>query len=257
MTLREIFSGTSNWLRSHRYERAGHCEPALDGDGLLAMGIDSADGFDGPASDRMPGGPMRANTVTSLDRREPVEKLQEGFNRLIDQLQQINEHLTEQVSQHQDLMGRVRELPRVLECLPSAVETQKKLTSQLMEQLRSTAAKDQQFLEVVGRIPNETARQTEALASIDHQLAASADTDVQMVQSFVKFKDTLDRLNNNTVSNTEGILQMSKTFAASDRYLKFVVNKLNKRYAWVFGIAVSICAAVICALVGIIFHLAR
>lgn len=256
MTLREILSGTSNWLRSHRYERAGRCEPALDGDGLLTMGLDSADGFDS-GSGRTPGGPMRVSTVTSLDRREPIEKLQEGFNRLIGQLEQINDHLNDQVAQHHELMGRVKELPRVLESLPSAVENQKRLTTQLLEQLRSTSAKDQQFLEAVERIPTETARQTETLVSIDHQLAAAADTDVQMTQSFAKFKDTLDRLNNNTVSNTEGILQMSKTFAASDRYLKYVVNKLNKRYAWVFGIAMSICAAVVCTLAGILIYLAR
>src|SRR5512133_2359975 len=93
MTLREILSGTSNWLRSHRYERAGHCESALDGDGLLTMGLDSTDGFDGLPSDHTAGGPRKVNPVVSLERREPVEKLQEGFNRLIDQLQQINEHL--------------------------------------------------------------------------------------------------------------------------------------------------------------------
>ncbi len=198
-----------------------------------------------------------SNPVTSLDRRDSVEKLQEGFNRLIGQLEQINEHLNEQVSQHHELMGRVKQLPQVLESLPSAVENQKVLTTQLLDQLRGTAVKDQQFLEVVSRIPVETSRQTDALASIDRQLAAAADTDVQMAESFLKFKDTLDRLNNNTVSNTEGILQMSKTFAASDRYLKYVVNKLNKRYAWVFGIAVGICAMVVCALAGIILYLAR
>jgi len=257
MTLREILSGTSNWLRFHRYEPAGRCEPGLSNDGLLTMTLDPEDAFDDAGSGRTPGGPMRVGAVTTLDRREPLEKLQEAFNQLVDQLQQINEHLNEQVAQHHELMGRVRELPKVLESLPSAVENQKHLTAQLIEQLRSTAAKDQQFLEVVGRIPTETARQTDALVSIDHQLAAAADTDVQMAQSFVKFKDTLDRLNNNAVSNTEGILQMSKTFAASDRYLKFVVNKLNKRYAWVFGIAVSVCAAAICALTGIILYLAR
>jgi len=196
------------------------------------------------------------NGTVALERREPIEKLQEGFNRLIGQLEQINDHLNEQVAQHQELMGKVRQLPQVLESLPSAVENQKKLTAQLLDQLQSTAAKDRQFLEVVGRIPAETARQTEALVSIDHQLAAAADTDVQMTQSFMKFKDTLERLNNNTVSNTEGILQMSKTFAASDRYLKYVVNKLNKRFAWVFGIAMTVCAVVICALVGIVVYLA-
>jgi len=267
MTLREIFAGTSNWLRSHRYEPAGHCGTELDGDGLLTMTLDTQDAdrtsgtlhagrgsqshkasradFNGPGA------------VTSLDRRDSVEKLQEGFNRLIGQLEQINDHLNEQVSQHHELMGRVKQLPQLLESLPSAVENQKILTTQLLDQLRSTAVKDQQFLEVVGRIPAETSRQTDTLTSIDHQLAAAADADVQMAGSFMKFRDTLDRLNNNTVSNTEGILQMSKTFAASDRYLKYVVNKLNRRYAWVFAIAVSVCAAAICALVGIILYLAR
>ncbi|OHB68273.1 MAG: hypothetical protein A2Y77_02190 [Planctomycetes bacterium RBG_13_62_9] len=197
------------------------------------------------------------NTVTSLDRRESVEKLQEGFNRLVAQLQQINEHLGQQLSQHQELMGRVRQLPQLLESLPSAVESQKNLTGQLLEQLRTTAAKDQQFIEAVGRIPAETARQTDTLTVINHQLAAAADTDVQMAESFLKFKDTLDRLNNNTLSNTEGVLQMSKTFAASDRYVKYVINTMNKRYAWVFGIALSICLAAVCAMAGIIVYLVR
>jgi ABC-type transporter Mla subunit MlaD len=271
MTLREILSGTSNWFRSHRYEPAGHCDAGLDSDGLLTMALDAQEGDEDGASLRVGRvcAPRRGktpsshgtfdgpNTVTSLDRRDSVEKLQEGFNRLIDQLQQINEHLNDQVSQHHELMGRVKQLPRLLESLPSAVENQKMLTTQLLDQLRSTAAKDQQFLDVVGRIPVETSRQTDTLTSIDHQLAAAADADVQMASSFQKFRDTLDRLNNNTVSNTEGILQMSKTFAASDRYLKYVVNRLNKRYAWVFGIAVCVCAAAICTLAGIVIYLAR
>lgn len=153
-------------------------------------------------------------------------------------------------------MGRVRQLPHILESLPAAVENQRQLTGELLEQLRSTAAKDQQFVEAVGRIPAETTRQTDALVMINHQLAAAAETDVQFTESFNKFKTTLERLNHNTISNTEGILQMSKTFAASDRYLKYVVSKLNKRYAWTLAMALSVCVGVISALIGIVFYLA-
>jgi len=270
MTLREILSGTSNWLRSHRYEPAGRCEPMLDDDGLLSLNLDSDEAYGDTQSAHAPHEPVvvgpqarrnafasPVNTVTTLDRRESVEKLQEGFDRLVGQLEQINEHLGQQLTQHEELMGRVSELPRLLESLPSAVENQKTLTNQLLDQLRTTAAKDRQFVETVGRIPIETARQTDTLTLINHQLAAAADTDVQLAQSFVKFKDTLDRLNHNTLSNTEGILQMSKTFAASDRYLKYVVNKLNKRYTWVLAGAISVCLAVISALIGIVVYLAR
>jgi ABC-type transporter Mla subunit MlaD len=257
MTLREIWTGTSNWLRSRRYEPAGHCEPVLDNDGLLTMALEPQEDFEDTSSARTARGPIVVNPVTTLERRESVEKLQEGFNRLIDQLEQINDHLSEQLTQHHELMGRVRQLPQLLESLPSAVENQKHLTTRLLDQLRATTAKDQQFIEAVGKIPAETARQTDALTMINHQLEAAADADVQLAGNFVKFKDTLDRLNHSTAKNTEGIVQMSKTFAASDRYLKYVVTKLNKRYAWVLAIAMTVCGAAICTLAGIILYLTR
>ncbi len=257
MTLREIWTGTSNWLRSRRYEQAGQCEPVLDNDGLLAMALEPQEDFEDTGSARTTQGPIVVNPVATLERRESAEKLQEGFNRLIDQLAQINDHLSEQLTQHQELMGRVRQLPQLLESLPSAVENQKLLTTRLLDQLRATTAKDQQFIEAVGKIPVETARQTDTLTMINHQLEAAADADVQLAGNFVKFKDTLDRLNHSTAKNTEGIVQMSRTFAASDRYVKYVVTKLNQRYAWVLAIAMTVCGAAICTLAGIILYLAR
>jgi ABC-type transporter Mla subunit MlaD len=257
MTLRQILSGTSNWLRSRRYEHVGQCAPVLNSDGLLTMALEAEEDFEDTGSVRSPHGPVLVNPVTSLDRRESVEKLQEGFNRLIDQLQQINEHLNQQVTQHQELMGRVKQLPQLLESLPAAVDNQKRLTTQLLEQLRTTAVKDQHFTETVSKIPAETARQTETLHLINHQLAAAADADVQMAGGFMKFRDTLDRLNHSTARNTDGIVQMSRTFAASDRHLKYIVTQLNKRYAWVLAIALGVCGAAICTLAGIVIYLVR
>ncbi len=257
MTLRQILSGTTNWLRFRRYEPAGQCEPVLDDDGLLTMALEPAEDFEGTGSARTPRAPVVVNSVTTLERRESVEKLQEGFNRLIGQLEQINEHLNQQLAQHQELMGRVKQLPQLLENLPSAVENQKHLTTQLLDQLRTTAAKDQQFIDAVGKIPAETARQTDTLTTINHQLEAAADADVQLANNFVKFKDTLERLNQNAARNTDGLAQMSKTFAASDRHLKYVVTQLNKRYAWALGIALSVCGAAVCTLAGIVIYLAR
>ena len=257
MTLKEILTGTSSWLRSHRFETLGRCEPVLNDEGLISGRFEIDEDYPDTRSAGASGEPVRVNTVTSLERRDSAEKLQEGFNQLVDQLQQINGHLNHQLQQHEELMGRVRELPQVLESLPSAIENQKHLTTQLLEQMRDSSSKNRQFVEAVGQIPAETARQTDTLTMINHQLSAAAETDVQLTDSFVKFKGTLERLNHNTISNTEGILQMSRTFAASDRYLKYVVTKMNRRYAWTLAIALSICAAVTSGLIGIIFYLAR
>jgi methyl-accepting chemotaxis protein len=254
MTLREILSGTSSWLRSHRYAENGRCAPVLADDGLLAADRDLEDEFGdvgGPAGEPVMGGP-----ITAVERRESIERLQDGFNQLVDQLQQINDHLSRQVAQHEDLMARVKQLPPLLESLPSAVENQKHLTGQLLAHLQNTVARERQFSEAVERMPAEAARQTDTLVDINHQLAAAADIDVQMAESFNKFRVTLDRLNQNTMSNTEGILQMSRTFAASDRYLKYVIWRLNRRYAWTLAAAMSVCLGVVAALVGTVFYLA-
>jgi len=256
MTLKDILAGTSSWLRAHRYEAMHRCEPVLNDEGLLASRFDAGDDYHDTRSAGAAVDPVVVTSVTSMERREPGERLEEGFNKLVDQLDRINGNLNRQLAQHEELMGRVRELPQALETLPSAIENQKKLTSQLLDQLRTSTTKNQQFIEAVGQIPAETARQTDTLTMMNHQLAAAAETDVQLADSFVKFKGTLDRLNHNTISNTEGIMQMSRTFAASDRYLKYVVAKMNRRYAWTLALALSVCAGVISALVGVIFYLA-
>lgn len=255
MSLRAILSGTASWLRARRYDETGECEPTCDDDGLLATDFEPHEDTDDVRPSEFK--PVVVSPITAVERREPIERLQDGLDQLVDQLGQINDHLSRQLTQHEELMSRVRQLPQLLECLPSAVDDQKKLSAQLLEQLRSTAASDRQFSEIVGQIPAASAKQTETLVEINQQLAASAEVDVQMAQSFTKFRTTLDQLSQNTASNTQGILQMSRTFAAGDRYLKQTVAKLNRRYAWTLGLALIVCTAAIGSLIGVILYLAR
>ena len=48
---------------------------------------------------------------------------------------------------------------------------------------------------------------------------------------------------------------MSKTFAASDRYLKYLVAKQNKRFTLIFLIAVGVCVFAIISLLTIVAFL--
>jgi len=256
MDLKDIWSRTSSWLRAHKPGRAADYQPQIDDEGLISQDAESAE----PAVDESrdagtQSSPIVVKTVQPMDKTQSLEKLQEGFNKLIRQLEGINEHLNRQVTQNEDLMSRMDKLPNVLESFPTIVENQEQLTEQLLEQLKANATKDQQFVDAVAKIPTETAKQTDALVDIDHQLAAAADTDVQMTESFNKFNETLDKLNQSTVGQTDGIMQMSKTFATSDRYLKYIISRQNKRFMWIFMIAMGICALAILILTGIIIYL--
>jgi len=235
---------------------AADYQPEIDDEGLISQEEDSADSaveeFK-PAENQ--NNQVIVKAVPPMDKQESLEKLQEGFNKLVEQLQGINKNLNRQITQHENLMSHIEQLPQLLESFPAVVENQKRITEQLLEQLRATAAKDQQFIDAVEKIPTETAKQTDALVNIDHQLAAAADTDVQMAESVNKFNQTLDKLNESTLGQTDTIIQMSKTFAASDRYLKYIISRQNKRFMWIFISAVSVCLAVILILTAVIIYI--
>ena len=253
MALKDLWAGTNNWLRSRKLSRVENSQPDIDAEGLISQDADPAE----PAVDQQPSqsDKLVVKTVQPKTKAESLEKLQEGFHKLIEQLQGINEHLNRQAAQHEDLTSRIEQLPKLLESFPAVVENQKQITEQLLEQLKATAVKNQQFIDAVDKIPTETAKQTDALVDIDHQLAAAADTDVQMAESFNKFNQTLDKLNQSSLGQTDSIIQMSKTFATSDRYLKYIISRQNKRFMWVFVIALGICVAVILILTGIVIYL--
>ena len=248
MALKDFWSKTGGWLRSGKLS-----QPQINDEGLINPDTDSAK----QSIEQPPAGnsPVVVKKVGPDDKTQSLEKLQEGFSNLIEQLSGINKHLGHQATHHEDLMRRIERLPEILETFPAVVENQKQLTDQLLEQLKAASVKEQQFLEAVEKIPTETAKQTDALAEIDHQLAAAADADVQMAESFNRFNETLDKLDQTTVGQTDGILQMSKTFATSDRYLKYLISRQNKRFMWIFITAMSICVLVILIFTAIIIYL--
>lgn len=256
MTIKDLWAQTGKWLRSQKLFSSGNSRPEVDDEGLISQDTESTQTADaqanltGQQSDN-----LVVQAVPQIDKHESIEKLQQGVSKLAERLREINEHLGRQVIQHEELIGRIEQMPKLVESFPSVVESQKHLTEQLIEQLKSAAAKNQQFLDAVEKIPNETAKQTDALVDIDHQLAAAADMDVQMAESFNKFNQTLDKLNQSTRSQTDSIMQMSRTFSTSDRYLKYIVTRQNKRFIWVFITSLSVCVIVILILVGIILYL--
>lgn len=253
MLLKTILLGTTNWLRSHRYERIDHCGPALDDDGLLAVGLDddSGPGGDGGAARRNV--PIQA--VTTLDRRDSAEKIHEGFNRLVDQLQKINDHLGQQLNQHEELMNRVRQLPQLLEGFPQMVENQQRLSVELLGQLQTATVRQEQFLDAVGQIPTETARQTRALGAIHDQLEMTARTDAELATCFTKVGRTLNHLDASTADNTAGMQRLRKSSAARDRYLAYALSKFQRRIVWLFTGFAVLCMAAISVLIGLVLCL--
>ena len=254
MILKSFWVGTSNWLRAHRrFEVIDH-HPDIDDEGLLCTQPGEYAGYMQDAPDPQHDQAI-VKAINASERREPLEKLQDGFNQLIKQLEGINAHLGQQVSQHKTLVGHVEQLPEVLNSIPDLIHNQKQATEDLYEQMRQTMAKNEQFVMSVERIPEEAARQTKALRKLDERLDASAGLDSKLMEGVGQFNDTLGQLHTTTQDQTECMTQMVNTLAERDGRFRQMMFQQNRRLAWLFfavaGLSVS-CAALIA---GVFFYL--
>jgi methyl-accepting chemotaxis protein len=252
MVLKNWWSKTNDWLKNHKLSGHSDYQSSLDEHGLIDQSEDGPDPEAKPSENKSYAVVKKAE---ASDRNQSLEKLQDGFNQLIGQLKGINEHLNRQANHHEELIKRMENIPKLVESFPAVVENQKTLTKELLEQLAKSSVKNQQFIETIEKIPAQTARQTDALVDINVQLAASADTDVQMADNFNKFNETLNKLNQGTDANSDSITKMTKTFATSDRYMKYLMTRQNRQFRWLFIFTVGVCMAAILALVGIIIYL--
>jgi chromosome segregation ATPase len=245
MEFRAAITRFQNWLRKQfPSSHSDFDRPAVSDDGLIIHNQTAPEEKD----------PVQTVAVRG---KGEVDKFQGGFETLIDQIKGINDHLNKQIEQHENLLARIEQFPQLLENFPAVVENQKALTEQLVLQLKANILKDQQLLAAIEKIPAESAKQTDALQAIDRQLAAAADVDIQLIETFGKFNEMLGKLNQSTKDHTNGIAQMSRTFAASDRYLKYIVAKQTRQFMWVFYSALGVCVIVILLLVGIIIFTGR
>ncbi|MFA6186699.1 MAG: hypothetical protein WC770_05740 [Phycisphaerae bacterium] len=189
------------------------------------------------------------------DKTEALAMLQNSFQMLVEKLGGINDHLDKQVEQNAELVQKLGELAPLLQNFPEGFKNQKAVIDSLVEQLKTQALKNQQFTEAIEKIPAATDKQTNAISEMSVQLAASAEIDSQLAEGFRKFNTITEKLNDNVGNQADSIVQLGKTFSASDRYLKYILNTQHKRFMWVFVSAMAVCAFAIGMLVIVIILL--
>jgi len=253
MALKKLWARTSSWFADRR------------GNGDLGSGSmvdDNVRVEDYKGSSRIAVAENNTKSEKTAVKTVPLRpeidsalKQQESFNKLVDKLHGINESLHHQLVLNEELINKMDRLPGLLENIPTMMESQQKFAEQLLEQLTANSIKNQQFQEAIEKIPAQTAKQTDALAEMNQQLCASAECDARLANNFHRFNETLTELNQSSQCHKDSILQMSKTFATSDRYLKYLMTRQNKRFMWVFIIAMAVCSASIVAIIAMVIYL--
>lgn len=179
--------------------------------------------------------PLHASPMAVKKKKDPAEVFNDAVEKLVDKLEGINENLDRQVQQNQQLVQRMDVLPDMLSAMPKAVEEQRQAFARVAEQLAQKVQRDEKV--------------AEELAGIHEKVAASTEIDAQMSENFSKFSETLGKLDQDTVCQTEWLQQISHTFLTSERYMKHTLAKQQTRFYWVFGVSLGVCFLVVVALI--------
>lgn len=255
MEISQMWSKIKKWMSSEPEPEHQQSGPYLDDDGLMAKDVEDTASADLSQAKR---GASAVNLQnTSAGQLERYEKIQVSLRRFIDKLQTMNNNLEQQFKQHRELIEKLDAMPELVKNLPSMVDNQEKIRTQLAEQIADMQSKNEQFVEAVEKIPSEMGRQTDLLEEINEQLSIKADAEDNMASGFRKFNEILARLNQNTLNHTDSIMQMSKTFSTSEKFLKYVISRQNKQFIWLFAVSLSVCFVAIAVLAGIIIYLSR
>ena len=183
--------------------------------------------------------PLHTTQTITNRKKDPADVLNEAVDKLVDKLEGINDNLSRQVQQNQQLVERMDTLPEMLSSLPEAVQEQRKAFAGVAEQLRQKVERD--------------AKVAQALGSIREHVAASVENDVKMNENFGRFSDSLSKLDRDTVCQTKWLEQISGKFNSTESYLKNTLEQQQTRFYWVLGVSLGVC---LLAVVGLVVGLA-
>ncbi|HOK94567.1 MAG TPA: hypothetical protein PK052_06690 [Anaerohalosphaeraceae bacterium] len=172
--------------------------------------------------------PLRPAEPVIQKKKDSAEVFNEAVNLLVEKLQSINENLQQQIHQNRQLVER-------MDALPAVFEQQRQAFAQVAEQLQEKAARDEKV--------------AEELRGIYEKTAAAAETNAQMCDHICKLSGTLSKIDEDTINQTQWIQQMSRSFSASERFLKYTFEKQQTRFYWLFGISLGICFFAMTALI--------
>jgi hypothetical protein len=189
--------------------------------------------------------PERVATVTRGSNDDgQVLSMEEGFARLVDVLESINENVSGHRRQDEEVKGYLAELADTVRSVPDAAARQEEAAKELNEELRSQAVRQQQLVELMGNLPDLNEAQVEKLEEIRRQLSDAAEGEMRMADALGRFDDAAAGMSHNSEAQTEAVKEMATAAQANAAQLQVMLAKQNRRLMWVALLGLVILAGV-------------
>jgi len=230
-----IWKRFGGWLRRSQTSKSCGEVVHLDAEGLL---VDPAE--DDQISENSSMLPVRNNK-----KEQPLAMMEEGFNRLVDVLESINNNVVQQRKHNAEMVDKLSELSDSMRTLPQSVESQGRAAKMMTDEIKRQSLYSQQLAETIKLLPEMNQDQLEKLGDVARHLEKSTEAELQMAESFNQFGQATQGLLNNSKTQTLSLTNIGRMLEQNEQQLREFSKRQSRRFAWLLAIvlAVSLAAA--------------
>ena len=218
--------------------------PPIGEDGLLSEPAEAPEGQGGEAelAPDKPGGLARWGR-----RDQTLVRLQEGYERLNQLIEDIQKHLAAQGERSERICGSLEQLARSVGELPAAGRRQIETLEGIAGQIEAGNVRVGHLAESLGELPRASRSQTEALGAIKRTLEMTGEQNLVTSQSLEKLGTLVGTLTEANSSQVEVLRHMSTRTEASGEEFKDLLRKQNRRFVMLFVVTIVLAVGTIAA----------
>lgn len=191
-------------------------------------------------------------------RTSQLGRLEEGFDKLVNLVDVIDQHIQKQAERSEQLVSQTR---RVADSVAQAHGLQKQRTEAVEEmanQYRTQTRQMQQVAEAVEALPRAIKQQGDQLGQIRDQLEAQLEAELSAAQGIQKLAGTTDVIRSLADEQRRHVQQLQEASQAAAIQLADALDRQGRRFGWLLGVSFAIAViAAAGAAVAVVLVLSR
>lgn len=192
----------------------------------------------------------RLTTRFRLGNRETaIERLEEGYNRVIQLIESMQRHMAIQEERSATIADAVSKLAVAMSQTPQTMEQSRALLEALGDRAESQTQSLRRLEESLTQLPHLADAQRETMTLVSHQLDGMRRTTDSVTSTLDGFRTAVDRLGTATQESSAALAQWHEDSALRERRMAELLSEQTKRLTF-FSVA-AVCAAVAAAVIGL------
>jgi chromosome segregation ATPase len=195
-----------------------------------------------------------APTSRALSKRElTLERLHDGYQRAVDVIETIQEHLKRQDERGAAMVQALTRLADDLSHLPESSQAQQLALSGIREQLEAESVRGRRLDENLAQWPRIADAQREMIVSVRHELDNSRKSTDHLDDTLKDLCKTMSALDETTGTSSTVLRQMHAESSVREERLAALLDRQTRQFTWLSRVTITIAVlAVATSLVALV-----